>query len=145
MWWRKENLHNAANTAYLGSCDPNTVLYSVQRSFVVDPGTGALAMANGSCPWANFNNESDPSSVVVSTGDCAAPNGQWRYRSIGDIVFGGGTGSVDGAGGTGGAAADGGSSTARGSAGGATSAPGSQTGAGGGWGGAWRPTFSMAS
>eukprot|EP01050_Picozoa_sp_SAG11_P002451 SAG11_NODE_124_length_15798_cov_14.675776_15_plen_161_part_00 len=48
VWWRKENLHQALNPAYVGSCDPHTPLQSTERRFTVDAG-GDLRMANGSC------------------------------------------------------------------------------------------------
>ena len=51
MWWRKENLRNALNPAYVGSCDADVPLQSTERLFTVDGGTGAVRMANGSCLW----------------------------------------------------------------------------------------------
>ena len=42
IWWRKENLHEALNPAYLGTCDPLTVLQSTQRAFVAGARTGEV-------------------------------------------------------------------------------------------------------
>lgn len=84
IWWRKENLHEALNPAYVGSCDPHMPLQSTERRFTVGAG-GALQMVNGSCLWA------DESSNVsgVTSGDCALPQGGWKWEgsaSKGDIV-----------------------------------------------------------
>lgn len=82
VWWRKENLHEALNPAYVGSCDPHMPLQSVERRFTVDT-DGALQMVNGSCLWASN------ASGMVTSGDCALPQGGWKWEgsaSKGDIV-----------------------------------------------------------
>jgi hypothetical protein len=84
VWWRKENLHTALNPAYTGSCDPRLPLQSTERAFTVDA-AGFLAMANGSCLWA------DPAAPpgVVTTGACVAPQGVWKWSGAaagGDIL-----------------------------------------------------------
>ena len=84
MWWRKENLHEALNAAYVGSCDPHVALQSVERSFTV-AADGALKMVNGSCLW------SDESAApgMITSGDCDHPQGGWKWTgsaSKGEIV-----------------------------------------------------------
>ena len=84
IWWRKENLHEALNPAYVGSCDPHMPLQSVERRFTVGA-DGALQMVNGSCLWAD---ESANTSGITS-GDCSLPQGGWKWEgsvSQGDIV-----------------------------------------------------------
>ena len=85
VWWRKENLHSALNPAYLGPCDPRLPLQSTERAFTVEPATGALALANGSCLWSD--EASSPGMVTV--GACAAPHGAWVWNGTagsGNIV-----------------------------------------------------------
>lgn len=98
VWWRKENVHEASNPAYVGSCDPFDALFSVERSFVVSTTDSMLSMNNGSCLWLD-----DPgaSSSTVSTGSCNAPQGKWKWvphnegkeqyatNGTGDIVYAG--------------------------------------------------------
>jgi hypothetical protein len=88
IWWRKENLHQAINPAYLGSCDPLRVLQSTQREFRVDPHTSRLSMANGSCMWAHDDTTGAARGgpVTVTTGACSQPRGCWEYRA-GDILY----------------------------------------------------------
>ena len=76
VWWRKENLHNALNPVYLGPCSPNVPLQSTERLFTVEPATGALALANGSCLWS----DEAAAPGVVTVGDCSAPHGAWVWR-----------------------------------------------------------------
>jgi len=83
VWWRKENLHNALNPAYLGPCDPHVPLQSTERAFAIDGPN--LAMANGSCLWSD--EAANPG--VVTVGACTAPQGAWAWRGTagaGDIV-----------------------------------------------------------
>eukprot|EP00035_Acanthoeca_spectabilis_P023068 m.447466 g.447466 ORF g.447466 m.447466 type:complete len:1040 (+) comp19521_c0_seq1:73-3192(+) len=85
MWWRKENLHNALNPAYIGSCDAHVPLQSTERAFAVDATTGAIHMANGSCLW--MDETASPS--AVTSGACTAPQGAWTWKgnaTNGDIV-----------------------------------------------------------
>lgn len=85
VWWRKENLHNALNPAYLGSCDAHLPLQSTERMFIVNAVSGDLRMANGSCLW--FDNTT--TSASITSGACTAPNGLWTWRgnaTNGDIV-----------------------------------------------------------
>ena len=84
VWWRKENLHGALNPAYVGSCDPRLPLQSTERAFTVD-GSGALAMANGSCLWS----DETVAPGIVTAGACTAPHGAWTWQgtaSAGDIL-----------------------------------------------------------
>jgi hypothetical protein len=93
VWWRKENLHEALNGAYVGSCDPHHALQSVERSFTV-AADGALQMVNGSCLWAaasadGNSAEAAPGATVITSGDCKKPQGGWKWKgsaSKGDIV-----------------------------------------------------------
>jgi hypothetical protein len=85
VWWRKENVHETLNSAYLGSCDPHMPLQSTERRFTVDADGGDLRMANGSCLW------SDPSVApgMITSGACSQPQGGWKWAgnaSAGDIV-----------------------------------------------------------
>ena len=85
VWWRKENLHSALNPAYVGPCDPLLPLQSTERAFTVDPASGLLAMANGSCLWS----DEGTSPGVVTVGACTAPHGVWAWKGApgaGDIV-----------------------------------------------------------
>ena len=85
LWWRKENLHEALNPAYLGSCDPLLPLQSTERAFTVDPASGALALVNGSCLW--YDEVASPGMVTV--GACTPPQGAWAWKGpagAGDIV-----------------------------------------------------------
>ena len=75
VWWRKENLIEALNPAYVGSCDPHMPLQSVERRFIVGAG-GALQMVNGSCLWAD---ETANASRIITSGDCALPQGKWEW------------------------------------------------------------------
>jgi hypothetical protein len=87
VWWRKENLHAALNPTYLGSCDPHVPLQSVERRFTVDPASGALRMANGSCLWSD--NSTAPARGIITSGACAGPQGGWKWAggaSKGEIV-----------------------------------------------------------
>eukprot|EP01052_Picozoa_sp_SAG31_P018193 SAG31_NODE_1278_length_9041_cov_3.415231_1_plen_2946_part_10 len=84
VWWRKDNLREALNAAYVGSCDPRLPLQSVERRFTVG-NNGVLRMVNGSCLW------SDESAApgIVTSGDCAQPQGAWKWAgpaSKGDVV-----------------------------------------------------------
>jgi hypothetical protein len=79
LWFRKENVHNPLNFARMASCSPDTVLYSVQRQFLVDPATSVLTMANGSCPWVL--DPASPASSPITTGNCSSPNGRWVFQS----------------------------------------------------------------
>ena len=86
IWWRKENLNEALNPAYLGSCDPHMPLQSVERRFTVGA-AGALQMVNGSCLWAA--EESSNRSAAITSGDCALPQGGWKWEGSarqGDIM-----------------------------------------------------------
>ena len=85
VWWRKENLKQALNPAYLGSCDPHEPLQSTERRFTVGAG-GDLLMANGSCLWFE---ESAAGPGLITSGACAQPQGGWKWTggtSSGDIV-----------------------------------------------------------
>jgi hypothetical protein len=85
IWWRKENLHSALNPAYLGSCNPLLPLQSTVRAFTVAPATGALALGNGSCLWA----DEAAAPGVVTVGACAAPQGGWVWNGTagaGEVV-----------------------------------------------------------
>ena len=85
VWWRKENIHDALNPAYLGSCNAHLPLQSTERMFTVDASSGDLRMANGSCLW--YDNTT--TSGIVTSGACTAPNGAWTWRgnaTNGDIV-----------------------------------------------------------
>ena len=84
MWWRKENLHEALNAAYVGSCDPHVALQSVERSFTV-AADGALKMVNGSCLWT----DESAAPGMITSGDCDHPQGGWKWTgsaSKGEIV-----------------------------------------------------------
>jgi hypothetical protein len=85
IWWRKENLHSPLNPAYVGSCNPNQPLQSTERVFTIAAGSGALAMANGSCLWS----DEAAAPGLVTVGACAAPQGAWSWNGSttrGDIV-----------------------------------------------------------
>ena len=85
VWWRKENLHNALNPAYVGSCNPLIPLQSTERVFTVDSSSGLLSMINGSCLWS----DEVTSPGIVTSGACTAPNGVWMWNGTavkGDIV-----------------------------------------------------------
>ena len=84
LWWRKENIINALNPAYVGSCDPHVPLQSVERRFVVGPG-GDLRMSNGSCLW--YDASAAPG--AITSGACEGAQGGWTWNgtaSNGDIV-----------------------------------------------------------
>jgi len=84
VWWRKENLHEALNAAYVGSCDPHVALQSVERSFTV-AADGALKMVNGSCLWT----DESAAPGMITSGDCDHPQGGWKWTgsaSKGEIV-----------------------------------------------------------
>eukprot|EP00040_Diaphanoeca_grandis_P034835 m.217461 g.217461 ORF g.217461 m.217461 type:complete len:1044 (-) comp33236_c0_seq11:690-3821(-) len=87
IWLRKENLHVSTNEAYTGSCDPNVLLYNLERRFVVAPTTGVLTMQNGSCPWVLEPENATAS--PITTGDCSSAQGQWLLRA-GEVVWKGG-------------------------------------------------------
>ena len=75
VWWRKANLHNALNPAYLGSCDPHLPLQSVERRFTVGAG-GDLSMVNGSCLWPTSNGS------IITSGSCTQPQVLWLCNSL---------------------------------------------------------------
>ena len=84
VWFRKENLHETLNPAYLGSCDPHMPLQSTERRFTVGAG-GDLRMANGSCLW--YDESATPG--MITSGACDKPQGGWKWTgnaSMGDIV-----------------------------------------------------------
>lgn len=84
VWWRKENLHQALNPAYVGSCDPHVPLQSTERRFTVGA-SGDLRMANGSCLWYDEYVAQD----IITSGACSQPQGSWKWvgnASNGDVV-----------------------------------------------------------
>jgi hypothetical protein len=84
VWWRKENLNEALNPAYVGSCDPHVPLQSVERRFTVGV-SGDLRMVNGSCLWS----DESVAPGIITSGACAGPQGGWKWAgnsSNGEIV-----------------------------------------------------------
>ena len=84
IWWRKDNLRQALNGAYVGSCDPSLPLQSVERRFTVGS-NGALSMVNGSCLW--YDGATAP--ALVTSGNCAESPGRWTWdgpANKGDIL-----------------------------------------------------------
>jgi hypothetical protein len=80
VWWRKENLHEALNPAYIGSCDPHLPLQSTERSFTVGV-DGTVKLVNGSCLWADTGAPTSTApSHIITSGDCSLPQGGWKWK-----------------------------------------------------------------
>lgn len=101
VFFRKENLHGETNAAWVGTCNPEVYLYSVEREFTVDKDTGKFSFRNGSCLWIADADPSNITQVPISTGACDDPKGQWAWvpfnstEQRGDIMFKGGAFSSD--------------------------------------------------
>eukprot|EP00756_Hemistasia_phaeocysticola_P003612 Hpha_TRINITY_DN12336_c0_g1::TRINITY_DN12336_c0_g1_i1::g.156056::m.156056 len=87
VWWRKANVHTEVNAAYVGSCDPETYILSVERAFLVDPTTSAFSFRNGSCLW--LDDPSNATNSIISTGACGEPQGKWTWKANSSLLSGG--------------------------------------------------------